>query len=353
MSHSRKRSALEDISPPARAKRSNSTVAHSTRSKTSQAATRLMGLSNENNSGPNRTISKSSAKPGKIDPPKQKVNELCDVAMEVEKPQYSFDAFPYAAEIFRCQFENEMKFFARVGQGINWEARMVSPAMRTILINWLIEVAEEYKLRRETLFLAVNYVDRFIQLQPNILRNILQLVGITCLLIASKYEEIEVPRVDELIYITDNTYCAQDILDTEKLILNTLDYDLTVSTVATFLPSFSEVAGSSQEILCHSQFLADMTLTNYQLLASYPPSLLAGSIVCLSKHTFDEKGYYAPEFLSFARKSQSELKACAKELWLSYKKFFPSAGRPSVVIEKYKAIKYCRVGSKTPPATAP
>jgi len=217
----------------------------------------------------------------------------------------------------------------------------------------LVEVAEEYKLRRETLFLAVNYIDRFVQLRDNIQRNILQLIGITCLLIASKYEEIEVPRVDELIYITDNTYSAQDIMQTERLILNDLDYDLTVCTVATFLPRFIEVSRCSEEISHHAQFLADLTLTNYQLLVSYLPSLLAASIICVSKHTFGEKGIYSPEFLSFTNKTQQQLKECAKQIWLTYKKVVTAPGRPVVVVEKYRAIKYCRVGNRQPPQTAP
>ena len=70
--------------------------------------------------------------------------------------------------------------------------RDINATMRGILIDWLVEVAEEYRLEAETLFLAVNYIDRFLSYVP-VNRSKLQLVGVTCMLIASKYEEIHPP----------------------------------------------------------------------------------------------------------------------------------------------------------------
>lgn len=60
----------------------------------------------------------------------------------------------------------------------------INSTMRGILIDWLVEVAEEYRLVPETLYLAVNYIDRFLQCVP-VNRGKLQLVGVTCMLIAS------------------------------------------------------------------------------------------------------------------------------------------------------------------------
>jgi hypothetical protein len=83
--------------------------------------------------------------------------------------------------------------------------RDINATMRGILIDWLVEVAEEYRLESETLFLAVNYIDRFLSQVP-VNRSKLQLVGVTCMLVAAKYEEIHPPAVDEFVYISDNTY---------------------------------------------------------------------------------------------------------------------------------------------------
>jgi len=120
----------------------------------------------------------------------------------------------------------------------------INSTMRGILIDWLVEVAEEYRLVPETLYLAVNYIDRFLQCVP-VNRGKLQLVGVTCMLIAScaprpaaasprrhrshepprsqpectcaraarlrKYEEIHPPAVDEFVYISDNTYTRDEV----------------------------------------------------------------------------------------------------------------------------------------------
>lgn len=60
----------------------------------------------------------------------------------------------------------------------------LKPEMRAVLVDWLVEVAEECRLSSDVLFLAVNYIDRF--LSKNVVdRNKLQLLGVSCLLVAS------------------------------------------------------------------------------------------------------------------------------------------------------------------------
>ena len=69
----------------------------------------------------------------------------------------------------------------------------INPSMREILNDWLIEVHLKFGLLPETLFLTVNLIDRYLSTK-SIYRNKLQLVGVTAMLIASKYEEIYVPE---------------------------------------------------------------------------------------------------------------------------------------------------------------
>jgi len=195
------------------------------------------------------------------------------------------------------ELENEIKFFKQICQGIRWSCLEITADMRSILVHWLIEVTDESGMRKQTLFLAVNYVDRFLNLyQHPIPSTVLQLLGVSCLLIAAKYEEIEVPRLDELIYFADDGYTASEILETESVILNGLDFDLTVSTVLTFLPRFLEVAKASAEVTQYASCLAELTITYHQLVSSFPPSRLAASIVCLSRHKFNETNLWTESF---------------------------------------------------------
>lgn len=67
----------------------------------------------------------------------------------------------------------------------------LQPRMRAILLDWLIEVCEVYKLHRETYYLTIDYLDRYISSKSNISKSQLQLIGITCLFIASKVRNFD------------------------------------------------------------------------------------------------------------------------------------------------------------------
>ena len=73
------------------------------------------------------------------------------------------------------------------------------------MISWLIEVHLKYALHPETLFITVNLVDRYCE-REKVPRSEYQLLGVTAMLIACKYEEIYVPKIEDFVDITDNTY---------------------------------------------------------------------------------------------------------------------------------------------------
>lgn len=83
--------------------------------------------------------------------------------------------------------------------------------MRVILVGWLIEVHLKFKLFPETLFLTVNLIDRYCE-KKYVQRTNYQLLGVTAMLIASKYEEIYAPEIRDFVYITDKAYTKEQIL---------------------------------------------------------------------------------------------------------------------------------------------
>ena len=87
----------------------------------------------------------------------------------------------------------------------------INEKMRAILVDWIIEVHLKFKLLPETLFITVSLIDRYLEIEQ-IKRTNLQLVGVTAMLIASKYEEIYAPEVRDFVYITDNAYTKEEIL---------------------------------------------------------------------------------------------------------------------------------------------
>jgi cyclin B len=86
----------------------------------------------------------------------------------------------------------------------------INERMRSILVDWLVEVHLKFKLVPETLYLTINLIDRFLERQE-VSRPKLQLVGVTSLLIASKYEEIYPPELRDLVYICDRAYTRTEV----------------------------------------------------------------------------------------------------------------------------------------------
>ena len=86
----------------------------------------------------------------------------------------------------------------------------INERMRSILVDWLVEVHLKFKLVPETLYLTVNLIDRYLE-REEVSRPKLQLVGVTSLLIASKYEEIYPPELRDLVYICDRAYTRADV----------------------------------------------------------------------------------------------------------------------------------------------
>ena len=99
----------------------------------------------------------------------------------------------------------------------------VNEKMRAILVDWLVEVHLKFKLVPETLYLTVNLIDRYLA-QVTVMREKLQLIGVTAMLIASKYEEIYAPEVQDFVYITDRAYSKSEILECEFSMLSALDF---------------------------------------------------------------------------------------------------------------------------------
>ncbi|CAN6338744.1 unnamed protein product [Urochloa humidicola] len=231
----------------------------------------------------------------------------------------------------------------------------VTANMRTILVDWLVEVAEEYKLVADTLYLAISYVDRF--LSANTLgRDRLQLLGVAAMLIAAKYEEISPPHAEDFCYITDNTYTKQELTKMESDILKLLQFELGNPTIKTFLRRFtrSSYEDKKRSILLMEflgSYLAELSLLDYGCLR-FLPSVVAASVMFVARLTID------PDVNPWNKKMQkvtgykvSELKDCIvaiHELQLNMK-----CSTVMAIRDKYKQHKFKFVSTLLPPVAIP
>jgi len=162
--------------------------------------------------------------------------------------------------------------------------------MRSILVDWLVEVADEYNLCAETLHLTFSYMDRFLSFM-SVERSKLQLVGISCMFIAAKYEEIFPPNVGEFVYITDDSYTKTQILRMEKLILKVLNFDLSVPTSHLFVNHLCQMFQMEEQELHLAMYLLELSFIDGATFIKFSPSILAASSVALTRFTMGEDAW--------------------------------------------------------------
>lgn len=187
----------------------------------------------------------------------------------------------------------------------------LQPRMRAILLDWLNEVCEVYKLHRDTFYLAVDYLDRYLHGEREVLKTHLQLIGITCLFVAAKVEEIYPPKIGEFAYVTDGACTEHEILQHEKILLQALGWDICPITVTGWLGVYMQLnvnnrtpaslanigkqagAGQADDAFIYPQFSGFEFVQTSQLLdlctldvgmANYPYSVLAAAAI---SHTFN------------------------------------------------------------------
>jgi len=229
-------------------------------------------------------------------------------------PRYSESRGPYVFrwEIFSTMQRQERKF--TVGRYL-YEQPAITPHMRAVLVDWLVQVNSEFENQLETFFLAIKMVDKFLNDGPPVPRSEVQLVGVGCLLLASKLEETHFPDLIELLYLCDGIYTREQLLEMESIILKTLNHTLHMPTVLSFLKVIlvDFPLPPSAHALC--LYLAEQGLLDYDL-ASVPPSLLACTIYSYVAYHFGFSFQNALEMTSF---NEADMFPCAVSLYACQK----------------------------------
>jgi len=149
--------------------------------------------------------------------------------------------------------------------------------MRAILVDWLVEVHYKFKLQPGTLWLCINILDRFLEQMPT-LRSDLQLVGVSSLLIACKFEEIYPPEVRDCVYITDYAYTREQVLAMEFKILKQLDYQICVPTGYHFLTRYLNFMNAPDQLRNLTFYYAERNLQEYDMLSYRPHQFAAAAL---------------------------------------------------------------------------
>ena len=159
----------------------------------------------------------------------------------------------------------------------------ISPKMRVILVDWLIDTHFKEKMHESTLWLCVNLLDRYLGRVTNLRRGQLQLAGVACMLMAAKFEEIYPPEVDDFVSWTDHTYNRSEIIHMESDILAKLDYQLVIPTAYHFIVKYLQSIEADGVTTKLTYYYAERFLQEYDSL-SYKPHELAAACIFAAIH---------------------------------------------------------------------
>ncbi|KAK7730130.1 B-type cyclin [Botryosphaeria dothidea] len=221
-------------------------------------------------------------------------DEAWDTSMVAE---YGDEIFDYMR-----QLEDRMRpnpFYMDNQAEIQW-------SMRSVLMDWLVQVHHRFTLLPETLFLAVNYVDRFLSCKVVSLGK-LQLVGATAIFVAAKYEEINCPSVSEIVYMVDGGYTVDEILKAERFMLSMLQFELGWPGPMSFLRRISKADDYDLETRTLAKYFLEITVMDERFVGCVPSFLAAGAH-CLARFML-KKGDWSKAHVHYSGYTWSQLRS--------------------------------------------
>ncbi|XP_064639570.1 G2/mitotic-specific cyclin-B3-like [Lineus longissimus] len=268
--------------------------------------------------------------------------EIIDI--DKENVGDSYQCPEYAYDIFEYYKEREISFMVQPYMERQPE---INNSMRAIVVDWLVEIQENFELNHETLYLAIRLVDKYLE-KSVIKREQLQLVASTALFIACKFDERVPPLLDDFLYICDDAYTRAELTEMERNILKSIGFDLGIPSSYRFLRRYSKCCKCNMETLTMGRFILEMSQMDYEYL-TYKESEMGAACLYLAlkmKKTGDwtptliyYTGYKEEQILPLVRKLNAMVGATTSKFYsktiktkYSHKVFFEVAKMPPLDI---------------------
>ena len=197
----------------------------------------------------------------------------------------------------------------------------INEKMRSILVDWIIDVHFKFGFTDETLFMTIYIIDRYLSI-CQISRTNFQLLGITALMIACKHEEIDLPKIDDFIYITDNAYTKNEVIKIEEEILIKLNFSFLYPSPIKFFEYLSLHFNFSKKHHMMGKYLMESFLLDVKNV-KYKPSIISCACTYIVMKYFKMANYqesYNKKFYvldeTVERYSEHNIKECAKDICL-------------------------------------
>lgn len=229
----------------------------------------------------------------------------------------------YLDEIYINLLLDEKKFKNKINPEYFSFQKSINYKMRSILIDWIIEIHFYFKFLKKTIFQTVYIIDAYLS-KKNIDKKFLQLLGVASLLISCKENEIIYPSLNKLIQLTDNAFTISELKNMEIKIMKTLNFDILSPTAEEFFEINAEFFNFSDEHICVGEYFLKCSLIGYNML-KYNQSTIAIACGYIIMKCFNLEGTdLILKNCNFDIK-EKEIKNCAKELCFLIKDLFKSS----------------------------
>ncbi|XP_076139512.1 G2/mitotic-specific cyclin-B1-like [Alosa pseudoharengus] len=220
------------------------------------------------------------------------------------------------------------------------EGQEVTENMRAILIDWLVRVHVNFKLLQETMYMTVAIIDRFLQDNP-VPRKQLQLVGVTAMFIASKYEEMYPPEITDFVFVADSAYTATQIRWMEMKILRVLDFSVGRPQPLQFLRRASKIGDVTVTHHTLAKYLTELSMLDYDMV-HFPPSQVASAAFALTLKLYS-CGEWTPTLQHYLGYTEESLVPVMRHIAKNVVKVNEGLTKHLAVKNKYSSQKQMRI----------
>lgn len=246
----------------------------------------------------------------------------------------------YVQDIYNYMRKLENEF--HVSPTYMSQRTVINERMRAILVDWLVQVHLRFRLLQETLFTTISILDRFLSVY-DCSKADLQLVGVSAMLLASKYEEMYAPEIGDFVYITDNTYSKAEIRKMEAKIFKTLNFSVGKPLCLHFLRRNSKAGEVNATKHTLAKYFMELTLIDYSCVKFLPSEIAAASLYLAMKVDGDFE--WTPTLEYYSSYSKSKLLPCARQISLLITKTLDGTAKQVAVYNKYSSSKFMSIST--------
>uniref|UniRef100_A0A8C9RIW7 Cyclin-F n=1 Tax=Scleropages formosus TaxID=113540 RepID=A0A8C9RIW7_SCLFO len=181
----------------------------------------------------------------------------------------------------------------------------INDTMRYILVDWLVEVTTMKGFSSLVLHVTVHCVNRYLMIH-SVPKARLQLLGIACMVICTRYISKEILTIREAVWLTDNTYKYEDLVRMMGEVISALEGKMRTPTLLDYgdiLLSLLPLDGRSAHLF---SYICELSLL-YTTLSLLPPSCLACAALLLTRAMHNCTPVWPSQLAEYTGFSEREL----------------------------------------------